>query len=93
MSEVKVTRSKMYVRTVQVETQSTGSISKIKKRVTTGLIFLGKVHGSHLKPKYEVFTEWPYEIFPRELIWNNIFRRYKMIDAPCFLSPKHPFST
>ncbi len=56
-----------------------------------GLLFLGKVHGLHLKPKYEVFPEWNYKILPRDLIWNNICRRYTMVDVPGFLSPKHPF--
>ena len=66
------------MRTVQVETQSMGSFNKIKKRVTMGLLFLGKV------PK-------ALQNITKRIDLEQYFRRYKIIDAPCFLLPKHPF--
>ncbi len=54
-----------HLRTVQVETQSTGSFILMKNFVTLGLDFLGKSSKSCLKLKFEVLSELSYKILPK----------------------------
>ncbi len=79
------------MRTVQVETQSTGSFNFTTKEVTQGVKFLSKPCKSCLKSKYEVFPEWSYKILLKNSSGTLFSMRYQMFHAPCFNHQNTPF--